>query len=171
MNEKPKRDQNLPVLDFVTALTPPECVERLKESAFHVTNTRFFIRANDQQFMIEDATKLGSIFRLSGYFSADHGGTRIVGWLTFQREYNRYGTADAGLFSLTFGVAGGIGLLFALMQLAMGGFVLFFVSAGGSILTFVVAHYFYIEFRRMYQQTQDNLTQWIQQRLYKPLVE
>src|SRR5512145_1232070 len=103
MNEKPKRDQNPPVLGFVTALTPPECVERLKEAAFHVTNTRFFIRANDQQFMIEDATKLGSIFRLSGYFSADHGGTRILGWLTFHRNCNRYSAPDAGSLSLTFG--------------------------------------------------------------------
>jgi hypothetical protein len=121
--------------------------------------------------MIEDATKLGIIFRLSGYFSVNHAGTRIVGWLTFHRNYNRYSTPDAGSLSLTFGGAGVMGLIFALMQLALGGFGLFFVGAVASILAFAIAYYFYTEFRRMYLQTQDNLTQWIQQRLYKPFVE
>jgi hypothetical protein len=120
--------------------------------------------------MIEDATESGMIFQLSGYFSADHAGTRIVGWLTFQRV-SRYGTADAGLLSLTLGVVGGMGLIFALMQLSMGEFAIFFVSAVGSVLAFTVARYLYKEFMRMYQQTQDNLTQWIHQLLYKPPID
>lgn len=87
MNEKPKRDQNPPALDFVTALTPPECVERLKEAAFNTIEQRLSIRATEHKFVVEMPgirypRSITSTIRCHGFFTRTAQGTRVTAYST-----------------------------------------------------------------------------------------
>jgi hypothetical protein len=162
MSEKPKRDTNPPTLDFVTALTIAECVQRLKDAAFSSVNTNLTIRANEQQFVIEDGTQAGLIGQLTGYFSADAHGTRVMCWTVAWRDF-RNNNMDSCTIALSASVFGVLGVLTALMELAQGNWLIAAASITGGVLAFGAARYFYDSYSFTQRRTQDNLALWVQQ--------
>lgn len=136
MSEKPKRKASPPALDFVTTLSIEDCVQRLKDAAFSTIDQRLSIRANEQQFVVEDTMHPGKIIRFNGFFGVIDQGTRIWGFADVQIHPGTQAQMylSVGLVLLFLGLLSGLD---SLLSLLAGAWEQFFLFGLGSLLAFV----------------------------------
>jgi hypothetical protein len=163
MNDKPKRNSNPPTLDFVTTLTPSQCVKRLKETAFSTIAQQLSIRANEQEFVVERpgirySGRGTSTIQFHGRLSSDARGTRIMGWA---KEIN----GSSGMIWLGYGIGLLLwgGLLSKVYRYA-GLNAAIFIAFFGIILYAIIFTYQTVKMAQS-DKAKRTLTEWVRQTL------
>jgi hypothetical protein len=98
-NEKPKRkrEKSGNSLDFVTALTVEQCVERLEKGPAHTLDYRLTVRTDGQRFVVEALGSLGGKAQGAQLVLADFqghlertqtGSTRVYGIYAKKNRYH-----------------------------------------------------------------------------------
>jgi hypothetical protein len=97
-DEKPKRkrEESGNSLDFVTALTVEQCVERLERGPAHTLDHRLTVRTDGQRFVVEAWGEISrrprTIARLEGRLSQGaNDSTRVFGMVTNNNPYDNWG--------------------------------------------------------------------------------
>jgi hypothetical protein len=91
-DEKPKRkrEESSNSLDFVTALTVEQCVERLERGPAHTLDYRLTVRTDGQRFVVEAL----------GAYGAPQAGTQM-GLANFQGHLSRISTGNTRVHGIT----------------------------------------------------------------------
>jgi hypothetical protein len=90
---KRKRDETSVTLDFVTALTVEQCVERLEKGPTHTLDYRLTVRTDGRRFVVEAWGEMSGRSWLVANFEGrlnptTHGPTRVSGFATTKNPWD-----------------------------------------------------------------------------------
>jgi hypothetical protein len=170
--KKFKREVVPPMLDFVTPLTQPECLARLKGMAF---GTSFVIRTDEQEFILEipngEAPDTVSTIRLQGQFDSQAEGTRVCGHIDVIKDEGWLGI-DSLPLSLIF--SGAVLCIFAIalplvkVDLPINTLLLFLMMFALGTGIFIAGYLESIETDKRTEKTKGEICEWVQQILCSP---